>query len=248
MSEERPVATGPKLHDLSYAALDHLLEGAQIVDAAGTYLYVNAVAAQQAHRPAAELIGRRMADLFPGIEETEMYATLLTTLRSGTPAQMENPFRYPDGQMGHFELRFVPVAAGVLILSLDHSLRQASEQLLRNTQRVLATLSQDPDPEAAPEEATTTESAFLRSVNTWRNTFNAISDIVCVIDNARRVVAINKAGSQHLGPPSRPSSAKNAISSFTKMKPPSPPAPVTRPNTAPAPRASPFPATTKPSR
>jgi PAS domain S-box-containing protein len=99
--------------------LDNLLEGCQVVSSDWTYLYLNDAAVRQAQRPREELLGRTMMACFPGIERTEMFRTLERCMRERSHARLENEFRFPNGSTGWFELRFVPVPAGVCILSLD---------------------------------------------------------------------------------------------------------------------------------
>ncbi|MBO6936406.1 MAG: response regulator [Deltaproteobacteria bacterium] len=95
------------------------MEGLQVVDRDFRYLYVNPVAAEHGQTTPSALIGRTMSDAYPGIETTEMYERLRRVLEDGTPDQMENEFRFPDGSKGWFELRMAPVPEGAVIISFD---------------------------------------------------------------------------------------------------------------------------------
>jgi PAS domain S-box-containing protein len=121
--------------------LDNLLEGCQVISPDFRYLYVNATAASQARVPAEGLVGRRMVEVFPGMEETEMFSVLRRCMEERTPAQMENEFRFPDGSRGWFELRLEPVPDGVAILSVDVTARKHAQDQARRTTRALTTLS-----------------------------------------------------------------------------------------------------------
>lgn len=130
---------------IAHHVLDALLEGCQVVDVEGRYLYVNEAAARQGQRSPEELVGRRMTECYPGIEKTLMYSTLQHSLRERVRMKMLNEFTFPDGGVGWFELRFVPVPEGVCILSLDvtEDRRAASrlvtvEERLRQTQKLEA--------------------------------------------------------------------------------------------------------------
>src|SRR5438128_11582347 len=85
--------------------LDHLREGVQVVGPDGRYLYVNAAAAAHGRTTPDALVGRTMAECYPGIDDTEMYARLRRVLEGGPPDQMTNEFTTPDGHPGWFELR-----------------------------------------------------------------------------------------------------------------------------------------------
>lgn len=123
-------------------AVDRLLEGVQILDFQWRYLFVNPAAELHNRRPASELMGKIYRDCWPGIETTEVYSRIGRVLAGGPADQMENRFAYPDGSLGWFELRFLPLNDGVLILSVDVSERRKAEENLRNSLRRYRTLSE----------------------------------------------------------------------------------------------------------
>lgn len=118
--------------------LDAMLEGFQVLDAELRYLHLNDVAARHGRKSKEELIGRRMADCYPGVEATPLYAAMQRAVATQTPEVLENAFTYPDGSVGHFELRLAPVPAGLCVLSIDVSDRKAAEERLRHAQRMEA--------------------------------------------------------------------------------------------------------------
>ena len=99
--------------------LDSLHEGCQVIGFDWTYLYVNDAVVAQSQRPREALLGRTMMECFPGIDETPMFPVLERCMKLRNHERMENEFRFPDGSLGWFELRFVPVPEGACILSLD---------------------------------------------------------------------------------------------------------------------------------
>jgi PAS domain S-box-containing protein len=115
--------------------LEMLLEGCQVIGFDWRYLYVNDTASMHGRMPKAELIGRTMQDVYPGIESTPMYTALRRTMVLRTPTRFENQFTYPDGHEGWFDLRFVPVPEGVLILSLDITEQKLTEAALRRSEQ-----------------------------------------------------------------------------------------------------------------
>ncbi|MDP2917395.1 MAG: MASE3 domain-containing protein, partial [Dehalococcoidia bacterium] len=112
------------------STLDGMLEGCQIVGFDWRYLYVNDVAARHGRRGKEELLGHTMMELYPGIENTEMFAQLRKCTENRTPHRMENEFTYPDGTKGWFELMIAPVPEGIFILSLDITERKKAEESL----------------------------------------------------------------------------------------------------------------------
>lgn len=112
------------------AILDRLLEGVQVIGFDLEYLYVNEAAARHGRTTPDALIGRKLTEAYPGIEETAMFGVLRRCLSTGSAARMENAFDFPDGTRRWFELRFQPVPEGVLIFSLDVSAEQESRRAL----------------------------------------------------------------------------------------------------------------------
>jgi len=103
--------------------LDNLLEGCQVIGPDWTYLYLNEAAAAQAQLPKEQLLGRCMLECFPGIEETPMFDVLRRCMIERRHDRMQNEFSNPNGTRGWFELRFVPLADGVCIMSVDIALK-----------------------------------------------------------------------------------------------------------------------------
>src|SRR5690606_30539175 len=57
-----------------YAFFNRLLEGCQIVSRDFRYLFLNEVILEHGKRPWEELLGKTMMEVYPGIENTEMFA------------------------------------------------------------------------------------------------------------------------------------------------------------------------------
>ena len=111
---------------------DQLLEGYHLIAPDWRYLDVNDAAARQLRRTKADLLGRRLPELFPGIEETPLFATLARCMAGSKAVDTGQAFTFPNGESAYFELRIRPVAEGLLVLSLDMtSSRQQEEQLSR---------------------------------------------------------------------------------------------------------------------
>ena len=70
--------------------LDDMLEGCQIVGFDGRYLYVNNAVAIHGHLTKDALLGRTMMEVYPGIENSEMFVALRRC--------MQERRSHPDGQ------------------------------------------------------------------------------------------------------------------------------------------------------
>ena len=119
-------------------SIQKLLEGVQIIGFDWTYLYLNEAAERHARRQAHELIGRRMTECYPGIDQTPMFEALQRVMRGRKAEQFLNDFVYPDGSQGWFELRIEPVPDGVCVLSFDISDKQRGQTHQRQAQKMEA--------------------------------------------------------------------------------------------------------------
>jgi PAS domain S-box-containing protein len=118
------------------STLDHLLEGAQIIDREWRYVYLNPAAARHGGRTVDELLGRTMFESYPGIDQTPMFEVLRQAMETHAPSAMENQFAGPNGVAKWFQLYIQPVPEGVFILSLDITDRKhAEEELAKNRAR-----------------------------------------------------------------------------------------------------------------
>ncbi len=99
--------------------LDHMLEGCQIIGFDFRYLYINDAAATHGRHSKKALLGRKMMEAYPGIEETEMFAFLRKCMENRIAQRLENRFDYGDGTFSWFNLSMEPVPEGTFILSVD---------------------------------------------------------------------------------------------------------------------------------
>jgi PAS domain S-box-containing protein/putative nucleotidyltransferase with HDIG domain len=128
------------------STLDGMMEGCQIIGFDWRYIYVNDALAKQGKRTKEELLGHTMMEMYPGIEDTELFTKLQDCMNKRISHQMENLFTFPDGSKGWFELRIAPVPEGIFILSIDITERKRAEEALTNEaiwRRILIEQSRD---------------------------------------------------------------------------------------------------------
>lgn len=129
------------LHDSEeryHAALENMLEGCQIISFDWRYLYLNASVLASSRRTRQEMLGRTMMEVFPGIENTELFAVLSRCMAERTSRLFENKFVYEDDSFAWFNLSVQPVPEGLFILSIDITERKQAEQALRQSEERFA--------------------------------------------------------------------------------------------------------------
>ncbi|MBK8882744.1 MAG: PAS domain S-box protein [Bacteroidales bacterium] len=119
-----------KSEERSRNTLDNMLEGCQIIGFDLRYIYLNHTAEIHNRRPNEELMGKRFMDIWPGIENTEVFKSIKQVLEKKIPSHFENEFLYPDGSIGWFDLSIQPVPEGVFILSIDITDRKRQQEKL----------------------------------------------------------------------------------------------------------------------
>jgi len=117
--------------------LDGMMEGCQIINSDWRYVYVNDAVTSHGRHSKDELLGHTMMDMYPGIEDTEMFAQLQQCMEKRTPHRMENEFTYPNGAKSWFELSIEPAAEGILVLSTDITERKQAEERAQHLNLVL---------------------------------------------------------------------------------------------------------------
>ncbi|MFZ5948030.1 MAG: PAS domain S-box protein [Stygiobacter sp.] len=119
------------------STFDSMLEGCQILSNDWNYLFINDTAEKHNRRPKEELLGKKYMDMWPDIEDTEVFKLIKKCMEFRTPQQIENEFIFPDGTIGFFNVKIEPVPEGVLILTEDITERKQAEKSLREKTNIL---------------------------------------------------------------------------------------------------------------
>jgi PAS domain S-box-containing protein len=117
--------------------IDNMIEGFQIIGSDWCYLYVNDSAAQYGRIPKEDLLGYTLMEKYPGIEQTEMFATLNECMEERITKRTEFEFAYPDGSSAWFKFSIQPVLEGISILSLDITERKHDENAIKQLNKEL---------------------------------------------------------------------------------------------------------------
>jgi len=120
-----------------FSILDNLTDGVQIINYEMKYIYLNQQLLNDIQMTSQNIIGFRMQDKFPGIENTEIYREIKICMQTKIAKSITNEFQFPNGKKTFHELRISPVDEGVIIFSRDITSSKKGELLLLETNREL---------------------------------------------------------------------------------------------------------------
>jgi len=120
--------------------IDSMLEGLQILSFDWKYVYVNEALVSQSHYTRDQLIGSSIFDLYPGVQDTDVFSALKACMENRTSNHIETEFEFPDKKKSWFELSIQPIAQGILILSVDITNRKEAQEKFAAKQRKYRTL------------------------------------------------------------------------------------------------------------
>jgi PAS domain S-box-containing protein len=107
---------------------ENMQEGGQIIDFDWKYVFINKSAETQNKRPKEEILGKRVMDVWPGIDKTEVFKLEKRCMEERTAEHIpENEFIFPDGSRGWYTIDIQPVTEGIFILSTDVTQRKMAE-------------------------------------------------------------------------------------------------------------------------
>jgi PAS domain S-box-containing protein len=109
-----------------------------VLDREWRHLLVNEAATVYSGTRRDELIGNRLIDVFPGIEETAFFRLFASVMETGNAGHMIDEYVFEDGRTGWYEMRTFPVPEGILCISRDISKQVTSERALQDSQEKLA--------------------------------------------------------------------------------------------------------------
>lgn len=120
-----------------FAVFDDLPLGVQVIDPDMRYLYLNPVLLAEVGYSSAEMIGKKMEDVFPGIQESEIYNAIEQCWKTREGRSVLNRFQFPDGRIAYHELKVSRIQEGVIVFSLDATHQKTRELRLQESNRRL---------------------------------------------------------------------------------------------------------------
>ena len=113
--------------------MENMQEGIQILGFDWRYRYVNKAFMRQRSSTREDLIGNSLLEIYPGIEQSEVFRVLQRCMEERQSSRFEH-----TNNKGVFELSIEPVPEGLFILSMDITERKKAEATLKESEARLA--------------------------------------------------------------------------------------------------------------
>jgi PAS domain S-box-containing protein len=138
MTERKPAeAALARSSERTWQTLDNMMEGCMVIAFDWTYLYVNDVAARQALQKRENLIGRTMLEMYPGVEQSDVFARYRRTMQERINQRFEQFYTFADGTTKWYSFSVEPVPEGIFVLTLETTEQKRSELALQQARDTL---------------------------------------------------------------------------------------------------------------
>jgi len=111
--------------------LESISDSVYVLDREWRHIVVNDAAEQFVQIPKAQLLGGKLTDLFPGIEQTLFFETFERVMNTRQPGTAVDEFIFENGRKQWYEVHVYPVPEGILCISRNISARVRAEEALR---------------------------------------------------------------------------------------------------------------------
>jgi PAS domain S-box-containing protein len=116
--------------------LESISDGILILDHKWRYILVNNAIEKMTGKSRSELLGKKIMDVFPGIEDSKFSKAFKKVIKTGRPAVATDSFTFEDGRKGWFEIHTYPVPEGIFIIASDITMRKEAEENVKRKQQV----------------------------------------------------------------------------------------------------------------
>ncbi|MCB1190849.1 MAG: response regulator [Leptospiraceae bacterium] len=103
----------------SFDFMDNFTFGVQVINDEFKYIYLNKILLSEIKMKSDQIVGRKMQDVFPGIENSQIYHAIQGCLSNGEAQKITNEFTLPNGKTTYYELNLQYIPQGVIIFSND---------------------------------------------------------------------------------------------------------------------------------
>jgi PAS domain S-box-containing protein len=118
--------------------LASMSEHIAVLDSELRYVLVNDALTRSFNIQREQLLGKKLTEVFPGIEKTAFFEAVQHVLKSRVSTSVIDAHRFEDGGTGWFEIHIYPVAKGIMYVATDITERKQMEERLLRSERLAA--------------------------------------------------------------------------------------------------------------
>jgi PAS domain S-box-containing protein len=117
--------------------LESMSEHIAVFDSEWRYLLANEALTRSVKIPREHLLGKKVTEVFPGIEKSAFFDAGERVMKSGRPATVTSEHTFEEGRTGWFESHIYPVPEGIMYTANDITERKRAEEELRSVRERL---------------------------------------------------------------------------------------------------------------
>jgi PAS domain S-box-containing protein len=114
--------------------LESITDAVYAINREWEYILVNKNAEEIINMPIEKLIGYKIFDVFPGIEQTVFFKTYKNVMSTGNAERVINSFTLPDGNIGYYDVSVYPINEGILCIGRNVTEEKNIEQNLKESE------------------------------------------------------------------------------------------------------------------
>jgi PAS domain S-box-containing protein len=111
--------------------LESMSEHIAVFDSEWRYVLANDALVRSVRIPKEQLLGKKLTEVFPGIEKSAFFEAGERVMKSRKPASVRSEHAFEDGRTGWFESHIYPVPEGIMYVASDITEREWAEEKVR---------------------------------------------------------------------------------------------------------------------
>ena len=122
--------------------LESITDGIYALNRNWEYILVNKNAEKLFSMPVEKLLGHKIFEVFPGIENTPFFKRYESVMNVRNPERIINSLTFPDGHIGYYEVSIYPIEEGILCIGKDVTEEKAIEQRIKESEEKFRTIAE----------------------------------------------------------------------------------------------------------
>ncbi|MBN1898039.1 MAG: PAS domain S-box protein [Spirochaetes bacterium] len=118
--------------------VESISDGVYVFDRQWRYVLVNEAAVRMLQISRKKLIGIKLTDLFPEIENSVFFEAYRYVMKNRRERVIEDELVFPDGRKGYYEVRIYPVTVGITCIATDITQRKILQDQLVHAEKFAA--------------------------------------------------------------------------------------------------------------